>query len=295
MWEGVEHADSLIVNAHKWLGAVFDCTLYFVRDPEHLVRVMSTNPSYLQTAADGRVKNYRDWGLPLGRRFRALEVVVPDSRAGCRRIAGAPAPRHRQRRSGSKSRSPRRPTGGCSRRCRCRRCACVTSRLGSRRGARRAHAQDWAARLNQSGEAYVTPAMLDGRWMVRVSIGAELTEREHVEQLWALMRERIAEAETEDDQKNEDTKSIARSSSILLASVNRRPMKPAFDIINPATSAVLDDQRRTHRADERESRRSSDRSAAFASWKAKTAFERSAILRKWCDADPRRRRRRSRG
>ena len=49
MWEGVEHADSLIVNAHKWLGAVFDCTLYFVRDPEHLVRVMSTNPSYLQT------------------------------------------------------------------------------------------------------------------------------------------------------------------------------------------------------------------------------------------------------
>ena len=74
MWEGVERADSLIVNAHKWLGAVFDCTIYFVRDPEHLVRVMSTNPSYLQTAADGRVKNYRDWGLPLGRRFRALKL-----------------------------------------------------------------------------------------------------------------------------------------------------------------------------------------------------------------------------
>ncbi len=74
MWEGVEQADSVIVNAHKWLGAVFDCTLYFVRDPEHLVRVMSTNPSYLQSAADGRVKNYRDWGLPLGRRFRALKL-----------------------------------------------------------------------------------------------------------------------------------------------------------------------------------------------------------------------------
>ena len=74
MWDGVERADSLIVNAHKWLGAVFDCTLYFVRDPEHLVRVMSTHPSYLQSAADGRVKNYRDWGLPLGRRFRALKL-----------------------------------------------------------------------------------------------------------------------------------------------------------------------------------------------------------------------------
>ncbi|HSJ41464.1 MAG TPA: aspartate aminotransferase family protein, partial [Xanthobacteraceae bacterium] len=51
------------------------------------------------------------------------------------------------------------------------------------------HTLDWVARLNQSGEAYLTPAMLDGRWMVRVSIGAELTEREHVARLWELMRE----------------------------------------------------------------------------------------------------------
>jgi glutamate/tyrosine decarboxylase-like PLP-dependent enzyme len=74
MWEGVERADSLVVNAHKWLGAAFDCSLYYVRDAEHLVRVMSTNPSFLQSAADGRVKNFRDWGLPLGRRFRALKL-----------------------------------------------------------------------------------------------------------------------------------------------------------------------------------------------------------------------------
>ena len=53
MWQGVEGADSLVVNAHKWLGAAFDCSLYYVRDPEHLMRVMSTNPSYLRSAADG--------------------------------------------------------------------------------------------------------------------------------------------------------------------------------------------------------------------------------------------------
>ena len=47
---------------------------YYVRDPEHLIRVMSTNPSYLQSAVDGRVKNFRDWGIPLGRRFRALKL-----------------------------------------------------------------------------------------------------------------------------------------------------------------------------------------------------------------------------
>src|SRR5438067_11039362 len=48
--------------------------MYYIKEPQHLVRVMSTNPSYLQSAADGRVKNYRDWGIPLGRRFRALKL-----------------------------------------------------------------------------------------------------------------------------------------------------------------------------------------------------------------------------
>ena len=74
MWEGVEGADSLVLNAHKWLGAAFDCSVYYVRDLEHLVRVMSTSSSYLRSAADGRVKNLRDWGIPLGRRFRALKL-----------------------------------------------------------------------------------------------------------------------------------------------------------------------------------------------------------------------------
>ena len=93
MWDGVERADSLVLNPHKWLGAAFDCSVYFVRDAEHLVRVMSTNPSYLQTAADGQVKNYRDWGIPLGRRFRALKLWFLDPRAGrrgdCRRGCAA--------------------------------------------------------------------------------------------------------------------------------------------------------------------------------------------------------------
>ena len=47
IWEGIEAADSLVFNPHKWLGAAFDCSLYYVRDPQHLMRVMGTNPSYL--------------------------------------------------------------------------------------------------------------------------------------------------------------------------------------------------------------------------------------------------------
>ena len=74
LWDGVESADSLVVNPHKWLGVSFDCSTYFVRDAQLLVRVMSTNPSYLQTATDAQVKNYRDWGIPLGRRMRAMKL-----------------------------------------------------------------------------------------------------------------------------------------------------------------------------------------------------------------------------
>lgn len=187
MWQGVEQADSLIVNAHKWLGAVFDCSLYFVRDSEHLIRVMSTNPSYLQSAADGSVKNYRDWGLPLGRRFRALklwflirEQGVEGLQARLRRdIANA------QWLAGAVTKTPGwkvvAPVP--------LQTVCVRHEPPGLSGeALDQHTLGWAARLNQSGEAYVTPAVLDGRWIVRVSIGAELTEREHVEQLWTLMQ-----------------------------------------------------------------------------------------------------------
>jgi aromatic-L-amino-acid/L-tryptophan decarboxylase len=54
-----------------------------------------------------------------------------------------------------------------------------------------AHTQEWSARVNASGAAYLTPARVGGRWMVRVSVGAELTEREHVEALWKLMQQAV--------------------------------------------------------------------------------------------------------
>ena len=190
MWEGVEGADSVVLNPHKWLGAAFDCTVYYVRDAQHLVRVMSTNPSYLQTAADGVVKNYRDWGIPLGRRFRALKLWFLIREQGVRglqarlrrdldnarwfesQVAAAPgwrvlAPVPLQT-------------------------ICVRHEPPGLAGeALDRHTQSWCDRLNRSGAAYLTPAVLDGRWMVRVSVGAEQTERRHVEQLWTAMQNEV--------------------------------------------------------------------------------------------------------
>ncbi len=187
LWDGIEGADSLVLNAHKWLGAAFDCSLYYVQDPEHLIRVMSTNPSFLQSSADGRVKNFRDWGIPLGRRFRALKLWCLLRAEG---VAGLQA---RLRRDLANARWLAGAVGSTpSWRVLAPvplQTVCVRHEPPGLEGdALDRHTRAWAERVNRSGEAYLTPATLDGRWMVRVSIGAEATEREHVEALWALMR-----------------------------------------------------------------------------------------------------------
>jgi aromatic-L-amino-acid decarboxylase len=72
--DGVELADSFVFNPHKWLFTNFDCSAYFCRDARHLIRTFSIDPEYLKTDVDMKVKNFRDWGIQLGRRFRALKL-----------------------------------------------------------------------------------------------------------------------------------------------------------------------------------------------------------------------------
>ncbi|MGB5106570.1 MAG: pyridoxal-dependent decarboxylase [Candidatus Zixiibacteriota bacterium] len=74
MNDGIELADSFVFNPHKWMFTNFDCSAYFVKDAESLVRTFEILPEYLKTAEGDRVNNYRDWGIQLGRRFRALKL-----------------------------------------------------------------------------------------------------------------------------------------------------------------------------------------------------------------------------
>lgn len=71
---GIEQADSLVFNPHKWMFVNFDCSAYYVKDPSALIRTFDILPEYLKTATHGTVNDYRDWGIPLGRRFRALKL-----------------------------------------------------------------------------------------------------------------------------------------------------------------------------------------------------------------------------
>jgi aromatic-L-amino-acid decarboxylase len=187
MWKGIEAADSLVINPHKWLGASFDCSLYFVRDADHLVRVMSTSPSYLRTGNDHQVSNLRDWGVPLGRRFRALKLWCLVREQG---VAGLQA---RLRRDIENARwfdaevratPPWRVAAPVP-----LQTVCVRHEPPGLEGeALDRHTLAWVDRVNRSGAAYLTPAVLDGRWVARVSIGGIGTERRHVESLWALLK-----------------------------------------------------------------------------------------------------------
>lgn len=72
--DGADLADSVVFNPHKWMLTNFDCSAYFVRDPAALVRTFEIHPEYLKDGAGPEVKNFRDWGIQLGRRFRALKL-----------------------------------------------------------------------------------------------------------------------------------------------------------------------------------------------------------------------------
>jgi aromatic-L-amino-acid/L-tryptophan decarboxylase len=192
LFDGIEGADSISWNPHKWMGTALDCSMYLVRDPELLVRVMSTNPSYLQASTDGQVTQFKDWGIPLGRRFRAMKLWFHLALDGVESI------QFRLRRDLENARwfasqvetAPHwRVLAPVS-----LQTVCVRHEPEGVNGdALDAHTLRWVNQINESGAAFMSASMLDGRWMVRVSIGVESTERKHVEALWKMMQDTVSE------------------------------------------------------------------------------------------------------
>jgi len=192
LWHGVEAADSISWNPHKWMGTILDCSLFYVRDPEHLVRVMSTNPSYLRSSVDDEVRQYRDWGIPLGRRFRALKLWYHLG------IDGIEAIRTRLRRDLDNARwfaeQVAAEPGWQVLVPVTLQTVCIRHQPAGLAGEELdRHTLAWVRAINQSGAAFMSPALLEGGWMVRVSIGVENTTREHLQALWRLIRQRVAE------------------------------------------------------------------------------------------------------
>ena len=175
--DGVTGADSFVFNPHKWLGVQFDCATHFVREPAVLTAALGIRPSYLTSAETGAVIDYRDWSIPLGRRFRALKLwftlrayglgalraMIRDHIAWTDELATWIATEPDFELTTPPS------------------LALLTFRhLPAGVADVDAHNRALLERINADGFLYLTPHVLRGRSVMRWSIGARTTERHHV-------------------------------------------------------------------------------------------------------------------
>lgn len=179
--DGLELADSYVFNPHKWLMVNFDCSLFYVADRRPLIQTLSVLPPYLRDKAteSGQVIDYRDWHVPLGRRFRALKLwwVLRSFGAENLRQMIRQHIRWAQDLSAKIDHDPR-----------LERVAPTPFALVNFRHVEGNDATDQlAAAINDSGQAYLTPSKLGDTSFIRVSIGQTQTEEHHVARLWQLI------------------------------------------------------------------------------------------------------------
>jgi aromatic-L-amino-acid decarboxylase len=189
LMKGCERADSFVFNPHKWLFTNFDCTAYFVRDPQALLDTFAIQRVYFDTAEQGRVIDYRDWGVPLGRRFRALKLWFVIRAYGVEGLQAA----IRQHIDAAQAFASWIEASEDFELMAPARLALVVFRY------RPEDVDDPAeidalntrllATLNDDGRMYLTPGKTGGRATIRLSVGQTDTRRHHVEQAWELIRE----------------------------------------------------------------------------------------------------------
>lgn len=185
--DGLELADSYAFNPHKWMFTNFDCDCFFVADRAALIKTLSVLPEYLKNKAteSGAVIDYRDWQVPLGRRFRALKLWFVIRHYGVeglqhhirRHIALAQEFAGWIRESRDFELAAPAPLN----------LVCFAHKAGNEFNRR------LLDRLNQSGRAYLTHTVLNGRFTLRFCVGQTWTEAPHVRRAWELIQEMAKE------------------------------------------------------------------------------------------------------
>lgn len=183
--DGLELADSYCFNPHKWMFTNFDCDCFFVADRAHLIRTLSILPEYLRNQAteSGAVIDYRDWQIPLGRRFRALKLWF------VLRSFGSEGLQERVRRHIDLAKQFVEWVTADDR---FEMAAPVPlSLVCFRHKGGDAVNQYILDTLNNSGQLYLSHTKLDGKLTLRLSIGQTNTEQRHVERAWQLIKEAV--------------------------------------------------------------------------------------------------------
>ena len=183
---GAERAHSLVVNPHKWLVTPFDLSAFYTRKPEILRQAFSLVPEYLRTAEDPRAVNYMDYGVQLGRRFRALKlwfIMRNFGREGIAEIIRSHI-QYAQRLAGLIRSHPgfevAAPTPF----------SLICFRYRGSDDDNRALLEA----INASGKAFLSHTVLNGRFVLRLAIGNMFTQWEDLEEVWELVQDSVGKA-----------------------------------------------------------------------------------------------------
>ena len=189
--DGMEQADSFVFNPHKWMFTNFDCSAHFLKDPESLQRSLSIDPVYLQNTRDEKITEYRDYGVSLGRRFRALKlwfVIRSFGAEGLREKIRSHIRWTRELANEIQAAEDFELVTGPN-------LALITWRYAPR-GANPESMDALNERLlqaiNADGRLYLTRGSVDGRMVIRFSIGQTRTEARHVHSAWKTIQELAA-------------------------------------------------------------------------------------------------------
>lgn len=185
MLTGVEFADSFVFNPHKWLLTNFDCSAYFVRDSGALIRTFEIYPEYLKTGMDAEVKNYRDWGIQLGRRFRALKLWFVLRSYGVNGLQDFIREHLRLAKlfeswvENEEVFELMAPVN----------LSVICFRLNDGRDEEPLTDlnKKFEGELNKTGKVFLSHTSLRGRYVLRLAIGARMTHERHVREAWDLM------------------------------------------------------------------------------------------------------------
>ncbi len=188
---GAEYFDSFVVNPHKWMLTNFDCSAYFVKDEEALIRTFEIHPEYLKTGLDAQVKNFRDWGIQLGRRFRALKLWFVIRSYGVEGLRDMIREHIRlaslfrqwvEEDSRFEVMAPVQFSLVCFR---------LKIEGADEEKLARLNAE-LLEKVNRSGRVFMTHTSLKGRYAIRMAIGQRATEERHVREAWDLLTQTAA-------------------------------------------------------------------------------------------------------
>jgi len=191
MLEGAENIDSFVFNPHKWMLTNFDCSAYFVKDPGMLIRTFEIHPEYLKTGQDSQVKNFRDWGVQLGRRFRALKlwfVIRSYGVEGLQKIVREHIRLAQMFKEWVKKHEAFELMAPVE-------LSLVCFRLNDGRNEEALESLNrrLLESLNQTGKVFLTHTTLKGKYVLRMAIASRTTEEFYVQEAWKLITKKAAE------------------------------------------------------------------------------------------------------